>query len=195
MRQIGNACAAFAAALCLAGAAYPAQAAHTTAATHTVLHYGDSLAVGTGLFLPHYLRGWTLHQQTSISLHADEGSRALASSVLPHVIVISLGTNDDPGAVTSFARSVREVIRAAGPERCVIWSTVVRPPYNGVSYDGYNWVLRRDARIHASFHVFDWQALARANPRWFGSDGVHPTMTGYRARAAALARLIKACPA
>jgi lysophospholipase L1-like esterase len=194
MRQIGKACGAFAAALCLAGAGYPAQASGTSA-THTVLHYGDSLAVGTGLFLPGYLRGWTIHQRTSVSVHTYEGSRALASTALPHVVVISLGTNDDPGAVTAFARYVREVVRAAGPSRCVIWSTVVRPPYNGVSYDGYNNVLRRDARIYESFHVFDWQALARANPRWFGPDGVHPTMTGYRARAAALAKLIKACPA
>jgi lysophospholipase L1-like esterase len=193
MGRIGKVCCALGTALFLASAAYPGEAP-AAPANHTVLHYGDSLAVGTGLFLPHYLRGWTIRQSTSVSLHADEGSRALASSVLPRVIVISLGTNDDPGAVTAFGRDVREVIRAAGPSRCVIWSTVVRPPYNGVSYDGYNEVLRRAARGHESFHVFDWQALARANPRWFGSDGVHPSMAGYRARAAALARLIKACP-
>ena len=192
MRWIGWTCTALVVALCLTGAAHPAQGVGTTPA-HSVLHYGDSLAVGTGLFLPHYLRGWTIRQSTDVSLHADEGSRTLASSTLPHVLVISLGTNDDPGAVTAFRHDVRAVIRAAGPRRCVIWSTVVRPPYNGVSYDGYNDVLRRAARTFESFHVFDWQALARANPQWFGSDGVHPSMTGYRARAAALARLIKAC--
>jgi lysophospholipase L1-like esterase len=193
MRRIGRTRSALVAAVCVLGATYPASGART-AATRSVLHYGDSLAVGTGLFLPHYLRGWTIRQTASVSLHADAGSRTLASSALPHVVVISLGTNDDPGAVTAFALDVRAVIRAAGPARCVIWSTVVRPPYNGVSYDGYNDVLRRAARTYDNFHVFDWQALARANPRWFGSDGVHPSMTGYRARAAALARLIKACP-
>ncbi len=193
MRRIGRVCGALVAAACVLGAAYPASGAGA-APTHQVLHYGDSLAVGTGLFLPHYLRGWTIRQSTSVSLHADAGSRTLASFPLPHVVVISLGTNDDPGAVTAFAHDVRAVIRAAGPERCVIWSTVVRPPYNGVSYDGYNNVLRRAARSYQSFHVFDWQALARTHPQWFGSDGVHPSMAGYRARAAALARLIRACP-
>ena len=41
--------------------------------------------------------------------------------------------------------------------------------------------------------VLDWAAMARAHPSWFGRDGVHPTMTGYRARAAATARLVRAC--
>ena len=75
----------------------------------------------------------------------------------------------------------------------MIWSTIVRPPYNGVSYEGYNRVLRRASARYANFRVFDWKALAHGHPRWFGSDGVHPTADGYRARAAALARLIKSC--
>ena len=51
---------------------------------------------------------------------------------------------------------------------------VVRPPYNGVSYNGYNRVLRRASDEVPNFRVFDWQALARTHPGWFGSDGVHP---------------------
>jgi lysophospholipase L1-like esterase len=35
--------------------------------------------------------------------------------------------------------------------------------------------------------------MARAHPSWFGRDGVHPTMSGYRARAAATARLVQRC--
>jgi lysophospholipase L1-like esterase len=75
----------------------------------------------------------------------------------------------------------------------VIWSTINRPPYNGVAYDGYNRAIAAVARAHPNLHVFDWAAMARAHPQWFGPDGVHPTNTGYRARAAALARLIKSC--
>lgn len=162
---------------------------------HTVLHYGDSLTVGTGLYLSTFLPGWSITQSASISRHADEGPAAVRSlsSALPRVLVISLGANDDPGAVTSFAASVRRIALAAGTDRCVIWSTVVRPPYNGVSYAGYNRVLRRAATTYPNFVVFDWQALARAHPRWVSGDGVHPTADGYRARAAALAKLIRSC--
>ena len=86
------------------GCRVPRRRALGTTATHSVLHYGDSLAVGTGLFLPHYLpRLDDPPVGRTSAVHADEGSRTLAlRSTLPHVIVISLGTNDDPGAVTAF---------------------------------------------------------------------------------------------
>lgn len=173
-------------------AALPAAGAQKS---RTLLHYGDSLAVGTGLFLPADLRGWSIEQSTGVSRHADEAPAGLRAfgSALPRVIVVSLGTNDDPSAVSRFAATVRSVVRLAGPGRCVVWSTIVRPPYNGISYDGYNAALRRADRTYRNLSVFDWQGMARAHPEWFGSDGVHPTMAGYRARAAALARLVRAC--
>jgi hypothetical protein len=171
----------------------PGQAA--SRAPRSVLHYGDSLAVGTGIYLPSFLPGWSIAQSTGVSRHADDGPSAVRSlrSSLPRVIVISLGTNDDPRAVTAFARDVREIVRLAGPSRCVIWSSVVRPPYDGVSYAGYNDVLRRAAVRYASLRVFDWGTMAHRHPEWFGSDGVHPTATGYRVRAAAEAKLVKSC--
>jgi hypothetical protein len=77
----------------------PAQDARTS---RTLLHFGDSLAVGTGVFLPDRLAGWSLTQSFGISRHADEAPAGLRSygAALPHVIAISLGTNDDPGAAS-----------------------------------------------------------------------------------------------
>lgn len=163
------------------------------ARSHTVLHYGDSLTVGTGLYLQRFLEGWTVRQSADVSRHTDAapvGLRAYGPS-LPHVVVISLGANDSPSAVAWFERQVRDVIRIAGPGRCVVWSAVVRPPYNGVSYDRLNAVLRKLDAGNENFLVFDWAALAARHPSWFGSDGVHPTATGYRARAESLALLIR----
>jgi hypothetical protein len=159
----------------------------------TVLNYGDSLAVGTQLFLDRYLGGWHVRSDTEISKHAADVPGALRSfgSALPRVIVVSAGTNDDPGTVSRFARTVREAVAVAGSSRCVIWATIVRPPYAGVSYSGYNRALTTIAGHHRTLHVLDWAAMARAHPNWFGSDGVHPSMTGYQARAAATARLIR----
>lgn len=173
-----------------------AAAAPAAQKSRTLLHYGDSLAVGTGVFLPGALAGWSVSQSFGISRHADEGPAGLRSygAALPHVIAISLGTNDDPGAASRFSRTIRDVARIAGPDRCLIWSTIVRPPYKGVSYGGYNKALRRAARTYPRFRVLDWQAMARAHPQWFGSDGVHPAAAGYRARASALARLVRSCP-
>lgn len=175
----------------------PASPASYTApqASQALLNYGDSLAAGTGAFLASRLPGWRVGQAVATSRHASDGPAALRArgAALPRVIVVSLGTNDDPGAVSRFAAVVREVVRIAGPRRCVIWSTIARPPYRGVSYDGYNAVLRRDARRFPNLLVFDWAALARAHSQWFGPDGVHPGPEGYRARAGALAALALAC--
>jgi lysophospholipase L1-like esterase len=184
-----------AALVCALACAVIASAPAAAAGNRTVLSYGDSLSVGTDLFLGGVLRGWSVRSEAVISRHASDVPPALRAfgSSLPRVIVVSAGTNDDPGRVSGFARVVREALAVAGPHRCVIWATVVRPPYRGVSYDGYNRALIAIARTHRNLRVLDWAAMARAHPTWFGRDGVHPTMTGYRARAAATARLVRAC--
>ena len=167
----------------------------SAAGNRTVLSYGDSLAIGTDLFLDGLLHGWDVRSEAVVSRHASDvppALRALGAS-LPSVIVVSAGTNDDPGRVSGFARAVREALAVAGPRRCVVWATIVRPPYRGVSYDGYNRALAAIARTHANLRVLDWAAIARTHPTWFGRDGVHPSMTGYRARAAAVARLVQSC--
>jgi GDSL-like Lipase/Acylhydrolase family len=175
------------------GGALAVASATPAAPSRSVLSYGDSLSVGTDLYLGRYLHGWTVRSLATVSTHADAVPGALRSfgPSLPRVVVVSAGTNDDPGRVSGFARLVRESLAVAGAHRCVVWSTIVRPPYGGVSYDGYNRVLRSLARTHANLHVFDWDVLARAHPSWFGSDGVHPSMTGYRVRASATASLVR----
>jgi lysophospholipase L1-like esterase len=183
--------------LALFAAAGGALAAHSRSVTRSLYVEGDSLSVGTGWYLSSYLRGWRTSSSVAVSRHASEGVAAVQErareGVLERVVVVDLGTNDDPSAVRTFRSYVLDVLRAAGPSRCVIWSTINRPPYNGISYDGYNAVLRSlDAR-YQNLHVFDWAGLARSHPEWFGSDGVHPTSAGYRARASGLAWLIKRC--
>jgi lysophospholipase L1-like esterase len=180
---------------CVLACALVASSSLFAAGNRTVLSYGDSLSVGTDLFLDGLLRGWSVRSEAVISRHASDVPSALRAfgSSLPSVIVVSAGTNDDPGRVSGFARVVRETLAVAGPRRCVVWATIVRPPYRGVSYDGYNRALASIARTHPTLRVLDWAAMARAHPSWFGRDGVHPTMTGYRARAAATAHLVRGC--
>ncbi len=156
---------------------------------------GASLAAGTLLFLSKDLPGWTVRRSVDVSRHAYEGVTPLEARghALGRVVIVDLGTNDDPSRVSVFARSVRQVMRTAGTSRCVIWPTVHRRPYHGISWEGFNRTLRRLAHTYDNLHVFDWAAMARAHPQWFGADGVHPSFGGYRARAAGLARLVKAC--
>jgi len=182
------------AAACATGGAV---AVASRSAARTLYVDGDSLSVGTGWYLSTFLPGWTLRGTVAVSRHAYQGVDAVEArakeGLLERVVVVDLGTNDDPSAVSTFKGYVLGVVRAAGPSRCVIWSTINRPPYNGVSYDGYNAALLALDKRYGNLHVFDWAKLARSHPAWFGSDGVHPTMTGYHARASGLAWLIKRC--
>ena len=84
--------------------------------SQTVFHYGDSLTVGTNLYLAHFLPRWSISESADVSRHTSDGPEAVKAlgASLPRVLAISLGANDDPGAVGAFAAAVRQVTKAAG---------------------------------------------------------------------------------
>lgn len=167
------------------------------APTKRVLVIGDSLAVGTRPYLPRSLRGWRVRSSVSISKHAPEGASELARRHrgLPPVVVASLGTNDDPHAVSSFEGSVRKSLRAVGKHGCIVWPNIVRPAVGGASYAGYNHALDRIADRNPHLRIVDWVGIAARHRAWIGSDGVHPNATGYMVRAAAIAKKVRRCRA
>ena len=177
--------------------AAPAVAGGTasTARSHRLLHNGDSLGVGTQLFLPGALPGWRIRASLAISRHAFQGPGILRAygRGLPRVIVVSLGTNDDPRQLGMFRHAIRATMRIAGRRRCVVWANIVRPPVAGTSYRGMNVVLAREARRRRNLRVFQWARMARRHRFWFGPDGVHPSAVGYRARARGIARVVRRC--
>jgi lysophospholipase L1-like esterase len=182
--------------LTLVAAAALAMPAGGGAAAPSALVLGDSLAQGTARYLPDYLPGWRFQQIVGTGVHTAEGVasvRALGPQ-LPRFIVVSLGTNDDPRLAAAFRASVRSVMDAAGQRRCVVWPTIARPRTLGSTYAGYNRALAAEARLRPNLLVVDWAAMTRAHPEWLRRDGVHASTAGYRARAAAIARALVACP-
>jgi lysophospholipase L1-like esterase len=167
----------------------------SAALTRSVYVDGDSLAEGTAPYLQAFLPHWSLRESYANSRHVTEGVALLRAQVprLERVVVVSLGTNDDPRFVSAFRTGVRQVLAIAGPTRCVVWTNIVRPPAVGASYEGYNRVLAAQAATHRNLIVVDWQALVRRHHGWLRADGVHATATGYRARAAAIAAAVEEC--
>jgi hypothetical protein len=161
----------------------------------TALHVGDSLGVGTQIFLPQALRGWRLRSSLAISRHAPQGASILRryGARLPRVIVVSLGTNDDPRAVGAFRGAVRAAMRVAGRRRCVVWANVARPRVAGRTYGGLNDALAGEARRRRNLRVFQWVRLVRAHRGWLAPDGVHVSVAGYRARARGIAKVVRRC--
>jgi lysophospholipase L1-like esterase len=165
------------------------------ALSRRLLVNGDSLAVGTEPYLPRELRRWRVTQSTAVSRHAFEGADVMRGygRALPRVIHVSLGTNDDPRTVDAFHAAIRDVMKVAGPRRCVVWTNIVRPPVAGASYAGYNRALAQESRPRRNLRVVDWARMVRANPHWLAGDGVHVNADGYRSRAAAIARSVRRC--
>ena len=167
-----------------------------SAAEPSLLVNGDSLAEGTKPYIPRELPEWRVRQSTSVSRHAHQGDDVMRryGNRLPRVIHVSLGTNDDPGDLAGFRDSVADVMRAAGGQRCVVWANVVRPPYRGVGYRGYNRVLADESSRRENLRVLNWVRMVRRHPEWLADDGVHVSAAGYRARAKAVARAVGGCP-
>lgn len=161
----------------------------------SLLVNGDSLAEGTRPYIPEELPGWKVKQSTKVSRHASEGDEVMRryGRRLPRVIHVSLGTNDDPGQTDAFRAAVGDVMDVAGARRCVVWTNIVRPPYRGVSYRGYNRVLADEDERRDNLLVLNWVRMVRRHRDWLANDGVHVSAEGYAARARAVARLVRRC--
>jgi len=166
-----------------------------SAAERSLLVNGDSLAEGTKPYIPRELPSWRVMQSAAVSRHAYQGDEVMRryGSRLPRVVHVSLGTNDDPGDLDGFRDAIADVMRVAGRSRCVVWANIVRPPYRGVSYRGYNRVLADEASRRANLRVLNWVRMVRRHPEWLADDGVHVSARGYQARAEALARSVRRC--
>jgi hypothetical protein len=166
-----------------------------SAAEQSLLVDGDSLGEGTEPYVPRELPGWRVTQSTAVSRHASDGDDVMRryGRRLPRVIHVSLGTNDDPGDLDGFRDAIADVMKVAGRSRCVVWANVVRPPYRGVSYRGYNRVLADESSRRDNLLVLNWVRMVRRHPGWLADDGVHVSAEGYRARARAVARAVGRC--
>ena len=105
--------------------------------------------------------------------------------------MVSLGTNDPEGTEAGFRDLVEEAVELVGPDRCLVWATIVR---GGEERSGFNDVLRDAAAGHGNVRLVDWASLVAENPELLAVDLVHGTPDGYARRAAETARTVRTCP-
>ncbi len=154
---------------------------------------GDSLAQEMAGALRAALPGWRVRVDARWGRPLDEGMRILGEQAeLPAILAVSLFTNDHPRDTAALGAAVRAT--AARPGGCAVWATIVAPPYEGVSHDGANALLRRLARDPAlALVLVDWARAVERGPSLMSGDAVHASPAGYRARARMYARAIRAC--
>jgi hypothetical protein len=180
------------------GLALPASA--TAEVPQKLFVYGDSLAVGTEPYMADALPDWRVRQDVEVDRHLPGTARALRDrgERLAPVVHISIGTVDDPNRRRRFRRGVRRALRAAGPERCVVWTNIYRPVIRlGVELNGWeplNEILDREAARRSNLVVVDWAAMVMDHLDWRSSfDATHVDERGYKARASAIAQATEDC--
>jgi hypothetical protein len=162
---------------------------------HDVLVIGDSLAEGMAAPLRAALPGWRVRIEALTGRPLAAGMRILgAEPGAPAILAMSLFTNDEPRNTAALEAAVRAT--ATRPGGCAVWSTIVRPPYEGVSYAAANALLHRLARdpeVAPGLELVEWERAARQTPSLVSGDEVHASPQGYRTRALMYAEAIRAC--
>jgi hypothetical protein len=158
----------------------------------TVTLLGDSLNVGVERYLSRTLPGWRVVPNDLVGRTTPAGIVELRAGRPPlssHV-VISLGTNDSPGAVSAFRADVATVLGLIGPNRCIAWATIWR---DGAPDDAFNAVLRDAAAANHRLRIVEWAEMVRAHPDLLAPDGLHGNEKGYLERAKAVAEATRGC--
>jgi lysophospholipase L1-like esterase len=184
-------------ALILAGAAAVLLSGAPAAAQNaggSVLVIGDSLQVGTGPYLEQQLGAMPVELDSRESRGSGEGLEALRARLRPDhtVVVFDMGTNDDPSNPDALYATL-QAARAATGDRCLVVATLLRPPYNGITYDELNAALERFALDTPGVQLVDWYGVATSTPGILYDDGVHARPEGYALRARLIADAIRSC--
>jgi hypothetical protein len=102
---------------------------------------------------------------------------------LGDVLVVDVGYNE---SASGYGRGIDRVMRAALAQGAtgVVWVTLRE---TRATYHATNVAIRAAARRWPQLVVADWDAYSRGRP-WFGSDGLHLTVSGASALAAFVRR-------
>lgn len=154
---------------------------------------GDSLNVGTEPYLRDTLPGWRIDAHDRVGRTTQEGLEVLREleGKLAPVVVVSLGTNDADGTEGQFRRLVDEAVGLVGPDRCLLWATVVR---DGIGRPGFDRVLDEARSAHPNVRLVEWALMVAEDDALLAADLVHGTPEGYARRAEETARAARACP-
>ncbi len=147
---------------------------HTTA-------IGDSVMLDAQPSLQADIQG--IDVEAVVSRQWDDGialaQQMKADGTLGSNVVVDLGTN---GPVDSA--QFQQMMSALAGASVVVFVTVHLPP----SYSWWqsvNATLEQGVPMYANARLADFNALADANPEWFGPDGVHMPIGGAGAQAMA----------
>ena len=106
-------------------------------------------------------------------------------------VVVSLATNDPDGSEPEFRKLLDQALAVVGPDRCLVWATIVR---DGTTRTGFDRALQDARSANANLRLVEWARMIEQDRSLLAGDAVHGTQEGYGRRAADTARAIRTCP-
>jgi lysophospholipase L1-like esterase len=180
----------------------PASAAYTAAAVYL---QGDSLTVPVTGLLTRLVPKDTWAISAKIGRPLSVGLSLLTQRAkkpgLPQIVVMEMGSNDDPAMPSSFARMMAQTMAVIGSSRCAVWVNLYQRATKKVGkktltynvYDQLNTVIAQADAHYKNLAVVPWATMAPLHPSWFGPDGVHPNDAGSAVFAQMIAAAVKNC--
>jgi lysophospholipase L1-like esterase len=179
--------------------------AEASASTASIYLQGDSLTVPiTGLLA-------RLLPRDTLTISAKNGrplriglsllTQRAKNQGLPQVVVMEMGSNDDPAMPSAFARMINQTMTVIGSDRCAVWVDLYQRATKKVGkklvaynvYDRLNNVISTASARYKNLAVVPWATTARRHRSWFGPDGVHPSDAGSAVFAQMIAAAVDNC--
>lgn len=151
-------------------------------------------AVGVEHFFPEISGARSLVETLHDQPNATEIVRRRQESGYAGCYVLALGTNDPAntsGSVAILGARIDRMMARTGSVP-VLWTTTktlkTAGPYKNANMTAWNRALVQACARHPNMRVYDW--AGEVQDAWFTPDGVHFNGTGYRERAARIAKAL-----
>jgi peptidoglycan/LPS O-acetylase OafA/YrhL/lysophospholipase L1-like esterase len=152
-------------------------------------------AVGVERFVPEISGARSMVEMYRDQPNATQVVRRQTASGYAGCFVLALGTNDSAntgGDVERLGARIDAMMALIGPDHPALWTTTRtlhdRGPYQNAHMQSWTQALTQACARHPNMRVYDW--ASEVKDEWFSNDGIHPGGTGYRERAARMARAL-----
>jgi peptidoglycan/LPS O-acetylase OafA/YrhL len=151
-------------------------------------------AVGVERFWPDISGARSMVETYREQPNATEIVKRRRASGYAGCYVVALGTNDPANTAGNAAMLSSRIdgMMAQIGDKPALWTTTKtlkeKGPYQNAHMASWNQVVVDACARHPNMRVYDW--ASEVKDEWFSKDGIHPGSTGYRERAARMARAL-----
>jgi lysophospholipase L1-like esterase len=151
-------------------------------------------AVGVERFLPEISGGRSMVERLQNQENATEVVERTRAAGFDGCWVLAVGVNDSANTRGDVGKLVARIdtMMAKVGRAPVLWTTsktlLGAGPYQNENMEAWNQAIASACARYPNVRVYDWASEVQDD--WFVGDGIHPNATGFRERAARIAKAL-----